>query len=78
MARALFKSWFIDFDPVRRNMERRRGKSLPAAGGMAELDAIFPDSFVDSELGRIPKGWRGGTVGESFRHQGPIATGVNL
>jgi type I restriction enzyme, S subunit len=58
MARALFKSWFVDFDPVRAKMEGRwrRGESLP--GLPAHLFDLFPDSFVDSELGEIPKGWQ--------------------
>lgn len=57
MARALFKSWFVDFDPVRAKAEGRwkRGQSLP--GLPAHLFDLFPDSFVDSELGKIPKGW---------------------
>ena len=51
MARALFKSWFVDFDPVRAKAEGR-DPGLPTA--VAEL---FPDLFEDSELGEIPKGW---------------------
>lgn len=51
MARALFKSWFIDFDPVRAKAEGR-DTGLPQ-----EIDNLFPDEFVDSELGEIPKGW---------------------
>ncbi|MGK3987861.1 restriction endonuclease subunit S [Sorangium sp. So ce136] len=53
MARALFKSWFVDFDPVRAKMEGRA-----PAGMDAETAALFPDSFEDSELGPIPRGWR--------------------
>jgi type I restriction enzyme S subunit len=66
MARAIFKSWFVDFDPVRAKMEGRwkRGQSLP--GLPAHLFDLFPDSFQDSPLGKIPKGWRVGTVGEEF------------
>ncbi len=58
MARALFKSWFVDFDPVRAKAEGRwkRGQSLP--GLPANLYDLFPDSFEDSALGEIPKGWR--------------------
>jgi len=52
MARALFKSWFIDFDPVRAKAEGR-DPGLPA-----DIAALYPDSFQDSELGEIPKGWR--------------------
>jgi type I restriction enzyme S subunit len=57
MARALFKSWFVDFDPVRAKMEGRwqRGQSLP--GLPAHLYDLFPDRLVDSELGEIPEGW---------------------
>jgi len=51
MARALFKSWFVDFDPVRAKAEGRdHGLPKPLAD-------LFPDSFEDSELGEIPKGW---------------------
>ena len=57
MARALFKSWFVDFDPVRAKMEGRwrRGESLP--GLPAEHYDLFPDRLVPSELGEIPEGW---------------------
>lgn len=57
MARALFKSWFVDFDPVRAKMEGRwrPGESLP--GLPAHLCDLFPDRLVDSELGEIPEGW---------------------
>ena len=57
MARALFKSWFVDFDPVRAKIEVRwqRGQSLP--GLPVHLYDLFPDRFVDSELGAIPQGW---------------------
>ena len=58
IACALFKSWFIDFDPVRAKMEGRwyRGKSLP--GLPAHLYDIFPSRLVNSELGEIPEGWK--------------------
>lgn len=51
MARALFKSWFADFDPVRAKAEGR-DPGLPA-----HIAALFPDSFEDSQLGEIPNGW---------------------
>ena len=51
MAQALFKSWFVDFDPVRAKMEGR------PTGLPKEIEDLFPDSFEDSELGEIPKGW---------------------
>ena len=51
MARALFKSWFVDFDPVRSKMAGR-DTGLPK-----HLADLFPDRLVDSELGEIPEGW---------------------
>jgi len=58
MARALFKAWFVDFEPARAKMQDRwrRGQSLP--GLPAHLYDLFPDRLVDSELGEIPEGWR--------------------
>lgn len=52
IARALFKSWFVDFDPVR---AKAAGEAPP--GLAPDLAALFPDRFVDSELGEIPEGW---------------------
>ena len=64
MAHALFKSWFVDFDPVRAKMEGRwrRGESLP--GLPAEHYDLFPDRLVESELGEIPEGWGVKGLGE--------------
>ncbi len=58
MARALFKAWFVDFEPVRAKMEGRwqRGQSLP--GLPAHIYDLFPDRIVESESGDIPAGWR--------------------
>ncbi|MDE2927595.1 MAG: restriction endonuclease subunit S [Acidobacteriota bacterium] len=66
MARTLFKSWFVDFDPVRDKMEGRwrRGETLP--GLPAHLYDLFPDRLVDSELGEIPEGWEVKTLGDCF------------
>ena len=58
MARALFKSWFVDFDPVRAKAEGR-DPGLPK-----RIADLFPDSFDDSELGEIPKGWEIKTIGD--------------
>ena len=58
MARALFRSWFVDFDPVRAKMEGR-DTGLPK-----EIADLFPDRLVDSELGEIPEGWMPGTLGD--------------
>ena len=64
MARALFKSWFVDFEPVRAKMEGRwrRGQSLP--GLSADLYDLFPDRLVDSERGEVPEGWEVKPLGE--------------
>jgi type I restriction enzyme S subunit len=53
MARALFQSWFVDFDPVRAKLDGR----LPE-GMDEEAAALFPAEFEESELGMIPKGWK--------------------
>ena len=53
IAQALFKSWFVDFDPVRAKAEGREPEGMDAATA-----ALFPSEFKDSELGLIPKGWR--------------------
>jgi type I restriction enzyme S subunit len=58
MARALFKSWFVDFDPVRAKAEGR-DPSLPK-----DIAELFPDSFKGSEMGEIPKGWKVGTLAD--------------
>jgi len=57
MARSLFQSWFVDFDPVRAKLDGRP----PAALDAATAD-LFPIAFQNSEAGRIPKGWRVGKV----------------
>jgi type I restriction enzyme, S subunit len=59
MARAVFKSWFVDFDPVRAKAERRHPFGMDA-----ETAALLPDSFQDSPFGKIPKGWKAGRLGE--------------
>ena len=59
IAKALFKSWFIDFDPVRAKAEGR------STGLPDEISELFPDSFEDSEIGEIPSGWKISTS-ESF------------
>jgi len=59
IAQALFKSWFVDFDPVRAKAEGREPEGMDAATA-----ALFPSEFEKSELGLIPKGWRAGTLGD--------------
>jgi type I restriction enzyme S subunit len=58
IAKALFKSWFVDFDPVRAKAGGR------PTGLPDEISDLFPDSFEDSELGEIPRGWEVGFLGD--------------
>ena len=61
IAQALFKSWFVDFDPVRAKQQGR------APEGMDEATAaLFPDSFEESDLGLVPKGWQIATLADVF------------
>lgn len=53
IAQALFKSWFVDFDPVRAKMEGRTPEGMDEATA-----ALFPDGFEASELGEVPRGWQ--------------------
>lgn len=71
IAQALFKSWFVDFDPVRAKMEGR------APEGMDEATArLFPDSFEESELGLVPRGWECTDLSKlTKRFGGSIQTG---
>src|SRR5690606_28211101 len=57
MARAIFKSWFVDFDPV-----HAKACGEQPAGMDAATAALFPDSFEESDLGLIPRGWRVGDI----------------
>ena len=57
MARALFQSWFVDFDPVRAKLDGRQPSGLDAATA-----ALFPDSLRESPLGPIPQGWMADTI----------------
>jgi type I restriction enzyme S subunit len=59
IARAIFKSWFVDFDPVRAKAEGREPEGMDAATA-----GLFPSEFDDSELGPIPKGWQAKFIGE--------------
>jgi type I restriction enzyme, S subunit len=58
MARALFQSWFVDFDPVRKKADGI------TTGLPKEIEDLIPSEFEDSELGEIPKGWKVGKLGE--------------
>ncbi|MYC80897.1 MAG: restriction endonuclease subunit S [Acidobacteria bacterium] len=81
MARALFKSWFVEFDPVHAKATLKdHATTLPQAGSDWSVDrarayldgmdpdiaALFPDSLVDSALGPIPEGWEVRALGECF------------
>ena len=61
MARALFQSWFVDFDPVRAKMEGR-DTGLPK-----EIADLFPDRLVDSAIGRAPEGWNVGVLSDAVK-----------
>ena len=60
IAQALFKSWFVDFDPV-----HAKARGEPPQGMDDATAALFPDSFEESELGMIPKGWRVEPIGDA-------------
>ncbi len=60
-ARAIFKSWFVDFDPVKAKMEGRKPACMDT-----ETAALFPSAFQDSPLGRIPHRWQVATIDEDF------------
>ena len=60
IAQALFKSWFVDFDPV-----RAKSQGQPPAGMDEATAALFPDSFEESSLGLVPKGWSVQPVGDA-------------
>lgn len=64
IAKAIFKSWFVDFDPVRAKAEGR------PTGLPPEISDLFPDELVDSEIGEIPKGWEVAPLNEigNFRN----------
>ncbi len=59
IAQTLFKSWFVDFDPVHSKQQGHEPEGMDS-----ETAALFPDSFEESELGLVPKGWHGGTLGQ--------------
>ena len=59
LASTLFRSWFVDFDPVVAKAAGRKPAHL-----RAEVAALFPDKFQDSELGQIPEGWRVASIEE--------------
>ena len=62
IAQALFKSWFVDFDPVRAKMEGRTPEGMDEATA-----ALFPDGFETSELGEVPRGWQKQTFRDTIQ-----------
>ena len=74
IAKALFKSWFVDFDPVRAKAEGR------PTGLPDEISDLFPDSFEQSELGEIPSGWEVKTVEEIAEKvaMGPFGSNIKV
>ena len=65
IAQALFKSWFVDFDPVRAKMEGRAPEGMDDATA-----ALFPDALEETELGPVPRGWRVGIVSDLAKIKG--------
>ena len=59
IVQTIFKSWFVDFDPVKAKAEGRKPTGLAP-----EIAALFPHRFQDSELGQIPEGWNVGSFGK--------------
>jgi len=75
MARALFKSWFVDFDPVRAKLDGRQ-----PAGMDSDTAALFPSEFQESDLGPIPRGWKLDVLASAFNltmGQSPPGTTYN-
>ncbi|MEZ9869735.1 restriction endonuclease subunit S [Vibrio sp. 10N.261.51.A4] len=62
MAQTLFKSWFVDFDPVKAKMNGEQPKGMDVTTA-----SLFPEKLVESELGLIPKGWEASCMGEHFK-----------
>ncbi len=59
IAQAIFKSWFVDFNPVRAKAEGRKPFGMDEATA-----ALFPDGFEESELGAVPRGWKSATIAD--------------
>jgi len=71
IAQAIFKSWFVDFDPVRAKQQGREPEGMDV-----DTAALFPDSFDESALGLVPRGWHASTLGSiCAENAGAIQTG---
>ena len=74
MAQAIFKSWFVDFDPVRAKMAGEPRESICKRLKLTpEILDLFPDRLVDSELGEIPEGWRVAPLSDMYSFQNGYA-----
>jgi type I restriction enzyme S subunit len=75
MARALFQSWFVDFEPVRAKLDGRQPVGLDPATA-----ALFPVSFDETELGQIPHGWQVKTIDELAERvaMGPFGSDIKV
>jgi len=68
IAQTIFKSWFVNFDPVRAKASGEPTNSIcHRLGPTSDLLALFPDSFKESDLGKIPSGWQVGTLSDLVR-----------
>ncbi|MEZ8574042.1 restriction endonuclease subunit S [Vibrio splendidus] len=68
MAQTLFKSWFVDFDPVKAKMNGEQPKGMDALFLSKEVASLFPEKLVESELGLIPDGWNVGTLSDVAKY----------
>lgn len=57
MAWAIFKSWFVDFDPVKRNIERKKKGRRSSNDPQSRIDRLFPNTLINSDIGNLPYGW---------------------
>lgn len=79
MARAIYKSWFVDFDPVHAKASGEAPESICRRLGLTpDLLALFPGRFGDSELGEVPEGWKGSNLGAVCRRvaMGPFGSDI--
>jgi len=73
MAQAIFKSWFVDFDPVKAKMQGKQPEGMDA-----DTAALFPDKLVESELGLIPEGWSTGTLSDIATYSSARTSAENI
>ncbi|ODQ01502.1 restriction endonuclease subunit S [Salinivibrio sp. SS2] len=73
MAQAIFRSWFVDFDPVKAKMQGKQPEGMDA-----DTAALFPDKLVESELGLIPEGWSTGTLSDIATYSSARTSAENI